>query len=577
MRLDSRIALYCHEYLHKTHAPSLFDLSKVITEDDPIIAELKIQGKKHEARVVSYLCSLSPKVHQISGEWLSGEAQKKTAQMMLDENIDVILGSYIGDICEQELASLTKLPITGDPSRVSRPDLLVRVGRGDHGFPVWAPVDIKAHSAFDDENKSNKVTITPCEKLWVERGSSISGKLDFEDSMQLAHYDTHLRNIGFAGDEYLVGIIGRDYSSIVWAHLDKTLKGRGKAAPSYLSLYFEGFLLAENIVRKSKEREEKPNLPAVSNPIRIASGKFGCKVCIYRDVCYDELLAFDQGRGHVSLLSRVTKSFISDHLEGISNISDLRLATGLSEQGMKAQIRADAWVTGTPQLLEKDFGLVIPNFDIEIDIDLENSQGVLQDALEDSETADDIVYLYGYSIFRHQNLVSIFDLEVHSVEDYRSESKDNLGVLKKMWEILNSSVKEAENSGKSVGIFHYGTHEVNWWRRFARENEGVPGVPKNEEVGTFTKRYFVNLLPIAQKVAFKTSGYSIKDLAPLAGFSWRVDDPGGALSLLKYRTAISSDSDELERTEAQDWLRSYNADDVRATLEVRRYLRSLDL
>jgi predicted RecB family nuclease len=138
-------------------------------------------------------------------------------------------------------------------------------------------------------------------------------------------------------------------------------------------------------------------------------------------------------------------------------------------------------------------------------------------------------------------------------------------------------VREAENSGKSVGIFHYGSHEVSWWRRFARNNEGVSGVPSIDEVDTFISKYFVNLLPLAQKVAFKSSGYSIKDLAPLAGFQWRVDDPGGALSLLKYRTATTESANDLERKEAKEWLRSYNADDVRATLAVRQFLRSLQL
>ena len=577
MRLDARIALYCHEFLHKTHAPSLFDMSKKLTEDDPMIAELKIQGKKHEARVIDYLLSLPLQIQKISSDIYSKEAQKKTAELMVDDSVDVILGSYIGEICEQELANQIGRDIPGDSSRVSRPDLLVRVGTGDHGFPTWAPVDIKAHSAFDDSNKSNQVIISNCEDLVADKGQRISGKLDFEDSMQLAHYDTHLRNLGFAGKNYLAGVIGRDYSTIAWAYLDKTIKGRGNSAPNYLSLYFEGFLVAETIVTKAKERELNQELPPVTNPIRIASGKFGCGVCLFRDVCYDELLAFDGGKGHVSLLPRVTKTFIDDHLEGIANISQLRRASGLSDQGLKAQIRADAWETGKPRLLDRDSRLIIPRFDVEIDIDLENSQGVLQEATDTSDAADDIVYLYGYAIYEHQKLASIFDLEVNSVEDYETKSADSLKVLKTTWEILIHSVREAENSGKSVGIFHYGSHEVSWWRRFARNNEGVSGVPSIDEIDTFISKYFVNLLPLAQKVAFKSSGYSIKDLAPLAGFQWRVDDPGGALSLLKYRTATTESANDLERKEAKEWLRSYNADDVRATLAVRQFLRSLQL
>lgn len=576
MRLDARASLYCHEYLHKTNAPSLFDLSKLLTEDDPMIAELKIQGKKHESRVFEYLLSLDINVAQISNDVFSKEAQKRTAELLIDDSIEIILGAYIGEECEKALQQLIGIRTIEDSLRVSRPDVLIRVGIGERGFPIWAPVDIKAHNAFDNENKSNNVIISPCEKYLVVDGNTVKGKLDFEDSMQLAHYDTHLRNLGLAGSDHLVGVIGRDYSYIAWTYLDKTVKGRGKLAPSYLSIYFESFLEAESIVRKARERERNNQLPAVTVPVRIASGKFGCKVCVYRDVCYDELLSYDHGKGHVSLLPRVTRTFINEHLDGISNISELRLASGLSEQGMKAQIRADAWETGQPQLLDRDSGLVIPKFDIEIDIDLENSQGVLQEATESLDAVDDLVYLYGYSTFQHEQLSDIYSLDVNAIEDYENQSHGGLNVLKIMWEILKSRVEEAKTVGKSIGIFHYGSHEVTWWRRFARENEGSPGVPSPDEVESFVKNYFINLLPIAQKVAFRSSGYSIKDLAPLAGFSWQVSDPGGALSLLKYKAAISEDVHASERKEAQDWLRSYNADDVRATLAVRQYLRSIN-
>jgi hypothetical protein len=48
-------------------------------------------------------------------------------------------------------------------------------------------------------------------------------------------------------------------------------------------------------------------------------------------------------------------------------------------------------------------------------------------------------------------------------------------------------------------------------------------------------------------VAIKATGYGIKKMAPLAHFDWQVDDPGGALSLLKYREAIDEKLTEEER------------------------------
>jgi predicted RecB family nuclease len=69
--------------------------------------------------------------------------------------------------------------------------------------------------------------------------------------------------------------------------------------------------------------------------------------------------------------------------------------------------------------------------------------------------------------------------------------------------------------------------------------------------------------------------YSIKDLAPVAGFRWQVQDAGGAMSLLKYKAATATDVVESVKNEAIKWLYEYNLDDIRATFAVRAYIRSL--
>lgn len=88
-------------------------------------------------------------------------------------------------------------------------------------------------------------------------------------------------------------------------------------------------------------------------------------------------------------------------------------------------------------------------------------------------------------------------------------------------------------------------------------------------------KYFVDLLPIAKEVAFPVTGYSIKMLAPLAGFDWEVKDAGGGNSIVYYQKATSSMKSEEEKQTAIKWLREYNRDDVKATFAVREYLRSL--
>jgi len=69
--------------------------------------------------------------------------------------------------------------------------------------------------------------------------------------------------------------------------------------------------------------------------------------------------------------------------------------------------------------------------------------------------------------------------------------------------------------------------------------------------------------------------YSIKDLAPVAGFKWKAQDAGGAMSLLKYKAATAGDVDVSTKNEAIEWLREYNVDDIRATFAVREFIRRI--
>jgi predicted RecB family nuclease len=300
-------------------------------------------------------------------------------------------------------------------------------------------------------------------------------------------------------------------------------------------------------------------------------------MCTYKKICREELESFDNNAGHVTLLAKVSPDIAARHFPDIESIRELAMSSNLSDVGEKARRRAQVWLSKKPMLLDPNYPLEIPEFDIEVDIDLENSQALLEEILPGEQMPDDRVYLYGYGVHDRTKDKDWRSAEIHSIYDFANTDEAEYKVLTEMWSKLEDLVAQAKKDNKSIGIFHYSPHERTWWKRFARRFEGKQNVPTLENVESFMNKYFVDLYEYSRKVALPLTGYSIKLLAPYAGFHWSVDNAGGANSLLKYRDATNPFSSDSAKLSAQEWLISYNRDDVRATYSVRSFLRLLKL
>jgi predicted RecB family nuclease len=553
--INSRTALLCHEYLHKTFASARFDLTGRIV-DDPLPTALKIAGNRYETEVIELLEKMGLRIAFIHDFLADSRKIEETYKALKDPSIRVIYGAYLES-----------------DTRVSRPDLLINISEEPSLLPEWRPVDIKSHGAFK-ENKSNVLTFTNLPEISPDGGVQASGTLIEKDAYQLAHYIRHMQELDLCEGTPWVGVIGTDSSKIVWSDINALTYGQGNSALGILTKYDLDSEAAIKVIEASTLREADLSLPPITIPRRI-SGDFGCTACELRKVCTEEMKNFDSGNGHVTLLSGVTAEKADKYLNGIESIAELAKATSLSPQGMVAVKRAQVWISKQPEKLDSSRPFVIPEFDIEIDIDLENSQEAIREAGFEDSIGRDCVYLYGYGIhYRYLNAdwkSSCFGY----FDNYEDTDEAEFQVLSGMWNFLQDQVKSAEAQGRTIGIFHYSPHERTWWKNFSNRHTAKGGTPTLQSVDDFMTRYFVDLYPIAQEIAFPVTGYSIKALAPEAGFNWRVDDAGGGNSIVYYQSATSLENTDLERSTAISWLRSYNEDDVRATMAVREYLRSM--
>lgn len=83
---------------------------------------------------------------------------------------------------------------------------------------------------------------------------------------------------------------------------------------------------------------------------------------------------------------------------------------------------------------------------------------------------------------------------------------------------------------------------------------------------------WVDLLRVFQDQVVTGHGGSLKTVAPLTGFAWRDDDPGGGQSMQWWADAVDPNLPAHERDRHRTRLLRYNEDDVAATRHIRNWL-----
>lgn len=452
--------------------------------------------------------------------------------------------------------------------RVGRPDLLVATPDG------YVPGVVRSYRMFDSRGDDTCATVSLLTSLTARQTLPrirFRWRYRWHLTLRLAHYHRMLQSAGYAGGPQGL-VVGDDPVEglgqvAVWLDLDTPAlplaggqpAGAEEGASSALDRYDFEFGVRLQLAQQAVTLPPAP-LPALL-PIRSRE----CETCVWSPVCLARLDPDD-------LSVRIGKSPLDRHEiamlreAGVTTVADLALAdldvllpqylpkvghrTGAEDRVRLAQRRSLLLRDGVRLERIGTDPVDLPVAPLEIDLDVETS-------------AEEKVYLWGFWVSEP----SIGEAGYVEFSDFRpldEAGEAALAVRAMSW------LRERVGTTPAL-VFHYSGYERDQLERLARGHEH----PVLQWAVEFSRRHFVDLFPVVRRHFFGTDGLGLKVVASLgAGFSWRDPDPGGRNSMAWFGEAVAGGTPD-ERDRARTRVLEYNEDDVRATHQVRAWLRSL--
>jgi predicted RecB family nuclease len=572
------------------------------------LQRLFARGKEFEADLVAELRRHHPASVNLLSEDRDRRAEREEATLAaMASGSGLIIGG--------------RLPTDHAGRRTGEPDLLVAAaGIG------YRPVDIKHHRSLVERQGNpagpggDAALCSELDGLAMEqaaRDTVMAARKRRADLLQLAHYQRMLEAAGRApSDGRHGGIIGVE-QVVVWYDLDapiwRTPSSSGATRlRSTMEVYDFEFDFRLDIISVAAASSGDPAVTPLVVPVKIGE----CAQCPWWSCCGPLLEA---GSGDVSLLPRIgwrawrihhdhgitdraalaaldhrtakliaagvdLRPVLSARLELPAN-TDLADVLGSRKQGQLARLaeagvhtlrdtaglcgrtasyagaamqdlpeqidQARAALGGSAAYRRREVATVaVPRGDIEVDIDMEN-------------TADG-VYLWG-------TLVTIRTDWTARPAGYRAFSSweavtaaIEADVFTGFWRWFTDLCAAAASDGLSVRAYCYNASAENsQLRRLA----SVCGF--EEEVAAFTgSQKWIDLYRVFADQLITGGPAGLKAVAPLAGFSWEVADPGGDEAMLRYEQATGPEGDPAARA----WLLAYNRNDTEATRALRIWL-----
>jgi predicted RecB family nuclease len=565
-------------------------------------------GRQFETAVVAELLRLHPGAVCLGSED-GGEREEREAATLaaMREGAGLIIGG--------------RLPADLAGRRVGEPDLLVAAdGAG------YRAVDIKHHRGLAGREPgaaASPALRSDLGHLAAEAAAddeAVAARKRREDLLQLAHYQRMLEAAGLAAaDRRLGGIIGvervavwYDLDAPVWRTPSSSTRSRLR---STMEVYDFEFDFRLDIIAVARASAADPAVTPLVVPVKVTE----CVQCPWWGVCRTRLEA---GSGDVSLLPRVgwrewrihhdhgvrdraalaaldsrTAALVAGGVDVRPVLAALRsrepgtplaevlgprkrmqLAT-LAEQGMhtvgdaavlcqRTASYSDAPMADLPEQIDQARAALgtarayrrrgvaavgVPRGDIEIDIDMESTP--------------DGVYLWGALVTPRPGLPDPPEWPggyraFCTWEPMTAEAEQR--VFTEFWRWLSDLRSAAAHAGLRLAAYCYNASaETTQLRRLAAAC-GLAG-----EVAAFTgSGQWTDLYRVFSDQLITGGSAALKAVAPLAGFAWEVDDPGGDEAMVRYEQAAGPCGDDAARA----WLLAYNRNDTEATRALRQWL-----
>lgn len=469
------------------------------------------------------------------------------------------------------------LPLDVAGHRSGQPDLLVRDADRTDGRTGYHPVVIARRLVTEKRQSGRTEWAVPVSTFAAPAYAEATPQTDRairtqRDGvlLQIAHFWRLLDSVGHAAPGTArAGIVGTDEyfaperPAITWVNLDEPVvrtfsrsSETGWALRTVLERYDHEHAFRVRIAENALSGD-----PPLVTPIRNRE----CDSCHWWEICRPQLGADD-------LSVRIDKAPL-DIREisalralGVRTITDLaevdldELKTRYlpevrhrpaAEKRLDVAARRARLMVDSVDLERLSTGPIeVPSADIEIDFDIETA-------------SDERVYLWGFL-----------------VHDTRTDGPPRFVQFSEWWPLDRAGeqrlarraigwLRAMVDGSPSVRFYHYSAYEIVRMRQLAE----VADDPLLSWGAAYAETAFCDLFLTMKDHWFGTRGLGLKVVANVgAGFRWRDADPGGLNSQSWFDEACHGATPAL-REAARRRVLDYNEDDVRATWQLRQWLR----